>query len=128
MKHKKLIFSQWRYEHFRTRKKKFNKVYRTVQELEIHAFTEQSSTKFMELFIINIEFSIIFSECSAFYIEKFYKFCRTLFRKCLYPQLLKNSINFTNGNSNLQCETWWSTSELINMATVGLRTVLCILY
>ena len=32
------------------------------------------------------------------------------------------------GNSNLQRETWWSTSELINMATVGLRTVLCILY
>ena len=32
------------------------------------------------------------------------------------------------GNSNLQCETWWSTSELINMATVGLRAALCILY
>ena len=30
--------------------------------------------------------------------------------------------------SNLQCETWWSTSELINMATVGLRAALCILY
>ena len=70
------------------KKKKFNKVYRTVQELGIKAFTGQSSTKIIEL-------SKIFPECSAFYIEKFYKFCRTLFRKCLYPQLLNSSINFT---------------------------------
>ena len=35
---------------------------------------------------------------------------------------------FPIGNSNLQCETWWSTSELINMATVVLRAALCILY
>ena len=59
------------------------------------AFTEQRSTTFIELFIINMELSIIFPECSAFYIEKFYKFCRTLFRKCLYPQLLNSSLNFT---------------------------------
>ena len=77
------------------RKKYFNKVYRTVQELGIQAFTEQSSTKFIELFIINMELSIIFPEFSAFYIEKFYKFYKTLFRKCLYPQLLNSSINFT---------------------------------
>ena len=61
----------------------------------IQAFTEQSSKKFMELVIINMELSIIFPECSAFYIEKFYKFCRILFSKCLYPQLLNSSINFT---------------------------------
>ena len=76
--------------------KKFNKVYRTVQELGIQEFTEQSSTKFIEFIIINIELSIIIPECSALYIEKFYKFCRTLFRKCLlYPQILNSSINFT---------------------------------
>ena len=74
---------------------KFNKVYRTVQVLRILAFPKQSFIKFMELFIINIELSIIFLECSAFYIEKFYKFCRTLFRKWLYPQLVNSSINFT---------------------------------
>ena len=33
-------------------------------------------------------------ESSAFYFEKFSKFSRTLFRKCLYPQLLNISINF----------------------------------
>ena len=76
-------------------KKYSNKVYRTVQELGIQAFTEQSSTKFIELFIINMELSIIFPECSAFYIEKFYKFCKTLFRKFLCPQLFNSSINFT---------------------------------
>ena len=36
-----------------------------------------------------------FPECFAFYPEKFCKFSRTLFRKCLYPQLLNSSINFT---------------------------------
>ena len=39
-----------------------------------------------------------------------------------------NETGLLIGNSNLQCETWWSTSELINMATVGLRAALCILY
>ena len=76
-------------------KKKFNKVYRTVQELGIQAFTEQSSTKFIELFTINIKLSIILPECSTFYIGKFYKFRRILFRVCLYPQLFNSSINFT---------------------------------
>ena len=38
---------------------------------------------------------MIFPECFAFYPEKFCKFSKTLFRKCLYPQLLNNSINFT---------------------------------
>ena len=38
---------------------------------------------------------MIFPECFAFYPEKFCKFSRTLFRKCLYPQLLNSSINFT---------------------------------
>ena len=70
-----------------TRKKEFSEVYRIVQELGIQALTEQSSTKFIELFIVNIELSIIFPECSAFYIEKLYKFCKTLFRKCFYPEL-----------------------------------------
>ena len=37
----------------------------------------------------------MFPECSPFYIERFYKFYRTLFRKCLYPQLLNSSIDFT---------------------------------
>ena len=38
---------------------------------------------------------MIFPECYAFYSEKFCKFCRSLFHKCLYPQLLNSSINFT---------------------------------
>ena len=42
----------------------------------------------------NVELSIIFSKCSAFYSEKFCKFSKTLFRKCLYSQLLHSSINF----------------------------------
>ena len=70
-------------------------MYRTVQELGIREFREQSSTKFIELFIINIELQIIFPECYAFYIGKFCKFCRNLSRKFLYPQLLGSSINFT---------------------------------
>ena len=78
-----------------TGKNKFDKVYRTVQELGIQDFTGQSSTKYIELFIINIEVPIIFPERSALYIEKFYKFRRTLFCKCLYPQLLNSSISFT---------------------------------
>ena len=42
-------------EHFvfiEKKQKQFNKVYRTVQELGIQAFTEQSSRKFTELFRI----------------------------------------------------------------------------
>ena len=46
--------------------KYFNKVYGTVQELGIQAFMEQSSTKFIDLFINNMELTIIFPECSAF--------------------------------------------------------------
>ena len=38
---------------------------------------------------------MILPECFAFYPEKFFKFSRTLFRKCLYPKLLNSSINFT---------------------------------
>ena len=42
-----------------------------------------------------MELLILFPECSAFYTEKFCKFYRTRFRKCLYGQLLNSSINFT---------------------------------
>ena len=41
-----------------------------------------------------MELSIIFPECSAFYSEKFCTFSKALFRECLYPKLLHNSINF----------------------------------
>ena len=50
------------------------------------AFTEHSSGKFTELFRI---------KCGTLNnSENFSQFFRTMFRKCLYPQLLDNSINF----------------------------------
>ena len=63
---------------------------------------KNSSIKFIELFkswgyryLRNQELSMIFHEYFAFYSEKFCKCSRTLYRECLYPQLLKSSINFT---------------------------------
>ena len=98
----------------------FQLVFLIVLHFWIQVFTEQSSEMFTELFRIicrtfwvelwfgrqrefefvairvRIQFgiSIVFSECSAFYSEKFCKFSRILFRKYLYPQLLNSSKNF----------------------------------
>ena len=75
-------------------KKYFSKVYTTVQELGIQVFTEQSSAKFTEL--CSIKCGTLRKNYWKFHInyEKFYKFCRISFRKCLSSQLLNSSIDF----------------------------------
>ena len=60
----------------------------------IQAFTEKSFGKFTEIFRITCITLKKTIESSAFYSEKFFKFSRTRFRKCLYSQLLNSSINF----------------------------------
>ena len=67
------LFKSWGYRHLP------NKILENVQNCSEY----------------DADLSIIFSECFTFYPEKFCTFYRTLFRKCLYPQLLNSSINFT---------------------------------
>ena len=66
-----------------------------VRELRIQALTEQSSGKFTELFSTKCRTYNHFSGCYTFHYVKSCKFSRTLFRKCLYTQLLNSSLNFT---------------------------------
>ena len=75
--------------------KKSFKVYRTLQELGIQVFMKQSSKKFTELFRIKCGTLKHFFWIFRILIWKFCNFSKTLFRKCMYPQLLNSSINFT---------------------------------
>ena len=67
-----------------------------MQELGIQAFTEQSFGKFRQLFRIKCGTfrKNHWKFCILFYNRKFFTFSRARFRKCLYPQLLSDSINF----------------------------------